>query len=357
MDLFSSYKLSHLELNNRMAMAPMTRSRALAGNVPSPMAAIYYTQRASAGLIITEGAQVSPQGVGYIRTPGIHSEEQVSGWQAVTEAVHMAGSKIYAQLWHVGRVSHPDFHSSELPVAPSALPIDGDIFTPEGKKTIVTPRALMRAELPGIVEQFRRGAENAKLAGFDGVELHGANGYLLDQFLRDGSNHRTDDYGGSIQNRARLPLEVTKAVIEVWGPDRVGYHISPYFLELSMSDSNPVVTFSYLAAELDRLGIGYLHVREGVSKDAGPPEGQPRLTPTLRKMFKGTCMVNGGYDLGTGNAAIKNGEADLVSFGVRFLANPDLPERFKNGAPLNEPDRSTFYAGEEKGYIDYPSLG
>lgn len=356
MNLFSSYRLGGLELANRMVMAPMTRSRALAGNVPNPLAATYYVQRASAGLLITEGTQVSPQGVGYIRTPGIHSPEQVDGWKKVTGAVHEAGGKIFAQLWHVGRVSHPDFHGGTLPVAPSALPVEGEVFTQQGKNRMVTPRALETDEVPDIVEQFRLGAENAKLAGFDGVELHGANGYMLDQFLRDGANQRTDAYGGSIRNRARLPLEVTEAVIEVWGPERVGYRIAPYFSAFSMSDSDPVATFSYLAKELSRLKLGYLHIFEALAGSTAPPAGSVRLTPVLRELFMGTYIVNGGYDAGSGNTVVERGEADLVAFGVPFLANPDLPERFRRNAPLNIPDYTTFYAGEEKGYTDYPQL-
>lgn len=356
MNLFSQYKSDDLVLSNRMVMSAMTRCRAVEGNVPNPISIIYYTQRASAGLIITEGSQVSPQGVGYIRTPGIHSPEQVSGWKKVTEAVHQAGGKIFLQLWHVGRVSHPDFLGGELPVAPSALPVEGYIHTLQGKKKIVTPRALKLSEIPGIIEQFRKGAENAKAAGFDGVEIHGANGYLLDQFLRDGSNHRTDAYGGSIQNRARLGLEVTEAVIDVWGPERVGYKISPYFSMLSMSDSNPVETFSYLAEELSRLKLGFLDVSEAIAGPTSVPAGVVRTTPILRRIFKGTYIVNGGYDANSGNAVIEQGEADLVAFGVLFLANPDLPERFRRNAPLNPPDNSTFYTGEEKGYIDYPKL-
>lgn len=356
MNLFSTYRLGDQELTNRMVMAPMTRSRALDGNVPNPLAAAYYAQRASAGLIITEGAQVSTQGVGYIRTPGIHSAEQVAGWQQVTEAVHRARGKIFAQLWHVGRVSHPDFHGGELPVAPSALPVEGEVFTAQGKKEIVPPRALEPGEMPGIVEQFRQGAENAKAAGFDGIEIHGANGYLLDQFLRDGANRRNDAYGGSVRNRARLPLEVTEAVMGVWGRERVGYRISPYFSGYSMSDSNPVATYTYLAAELGRLRLGYLHIFEGLSGSTAPPAGGARTTPLLRKQFKGTYIVNGGYDVATASAVLDRGEADLVAFGVLFLANPDLPERFRRNASLNSPDYTTFYVGEEKGYTDYPAL-
>jgi N-ethylmaleimide reductase len=334
----------------------MTRGRALEGNVPNPLAATYYAQRASAGLQITEASQVSPQGVGYIRTPGMHSQAQVAGWKKITDAVHAAGGKIFAQLWHVGRVSHPDFHNGELPIAPSALPVEGEAFTNNGRVKIVTPRALALNELPGVVAQFRAAAENAKTAGFDGVELHGANGYLLDQFLRDGSNRRTDVYGGSIQNRARFPLEVTEAVLGVWEPERVGYKLSPHFAMFSMSDSNPIETFSYLAREMNRLQIGYLHVGEAIAGPFAAPAGTVRVTPILRDIFDGAVIVNGGYDARSANAAIASGEADLVAFGVPFLANPDLPARYRKGASLNAPDQATFYAGEEKGYIDYPAL-
>jgi N-ethylmaleimide reductase len=348
--LFSPYRLGEIELNNRLVMAPMTRSRAIEHNVPNPLAATYYAQRASAGLIVTEATQVSPQGVGYIRTPGIHSPAQVAGWRRITEAVHRAGGKIFLQLWHVGRISHPDFHDGELPVAPSAIAANGQVFTAKGPQDMVTPRALTVAELPGIVEQFRRGAENAKAAGFDGVEIHGANGYLLDQFLRDGTNKRTDAYGGSVENRARLPLEVTKAVIDVWGADRVGYRISPNSPFNSMSDSNPAATFSYIAEQLDKLGILYLHVVDPVAA------GDQRITPLLRRKFDRTYIVNGGFDLASAETAIRNGEADLVAFGTPFLANPDLPRRYRIQAPLNVPDQATFYAGEAKGFTDYPAL-
>jgi N-ethylmaleimide reductase len=353
--LFSPYSLGGIALANRIVMAPMTRSRALDGNVANPLAALYYTQRASAGLMITEATQVSPQGVGYIRTPGIYSPEQVTGWKHITDAVHRVGGKIFAQLWHVGRVSHPDFHGGALPVAPSALSVDGEAFTSNGKVKIPTPRALETHEIPGIVQQFRKGAENAKAAGFDGIELHGANGYLLDQFLRDGSNHRTDTYGGSLPNRARLALEVTDAVVDVFGADRVGYRLSPYFAGYSMSDSNPIETFTHIAKELNARKLGYLHVSEAV---AGPmkAEGKVRVTPFLRAVFEGTFIVNGGYDADAGNAALARGEADLVAYGVPFIANPDLPLRYRDGASLNAPDQTTFYAGEEKGYVDYPAL-
>jgi N-ethylmaleimide reductase len=348
--LFQPYRLGNIELTNRLVMAPMTRSRALEHNVPNPLAATYYAQRASAGLIVSEATQVSPQGVGYIRTPGIHSADQVAGWIKVTEAVHRAGGKIFLQLWHVGRISHPDFHGGELPVAPSAIAAAGQVFTAKGPQQMVTPRALTLAELPGIVEQFRRGAENAKAAGFDGVELHGANGYLLDQFLRDGTNRRTDAYGGTVENRARLPIEVAKAVIDVWGADRVGYRISPNGTFNSMSDTNPLQTFSYLAEQLSKLGVVYLHVVDPVA------DGAKRASPLLRRRFNRTYIVNGGFDLDSANAAMRGGEADLVAFGTRFLANPDLPQRYRIDASLNVPDQATFYAGEDKGFTDYPSL-
>jgi N-ethylmaleimide reductase len=355
--LVSRYRLGELELKNRLVMSPMTRSRAVDGNVPNPLAATYYAQRAAAGLIVTEATQVSPQGVGYIRTPGIHSSEQVAGWRQVTDAVHRAGGKIFAQLWHVGRISHPDFHGGALPVAPSAIAADGEVFTSRGPTKMVTPRALEVKELPGIVVQFQKGAENAQAAGFDGVELHGANGYLLDQFLRDGANQRTDAYGGSIRNRARFPLEVTEAVVAVWGPDRVGYKVSPNSAFNSMSDSDPIATFSYFADELSRLRLVYLHATEGVAGPMAPPAGTIRAAPVLRKRFKGALILNGGYDAHSADAAIARGDADLIAFGVPFLANPDLPVRYAKRSPLNAPDQATFYAGEAKGYIDYPALG
>jgi N-ethylmaleimide reductase len=354
--LFSPFRLGGVDLPNRIVMAPMTRSRAVDGNVPNPLAIDYYVQRASAALIITEATQVSPQGVGYIRTPGIHSAEQVAGWRRVTAAVHAAGGRIVAQIWHVGRISHPDFHGGALPVAPSAIAPDGEVFTHKGKTRIVTPRALETDEIPGIVAQFRQAAENAKAAGFDGVEIHGANAYLLDQFLRDGANKRTDAYGGSVENRARLPLEVAAAVAEVWGAQRVGYRVSPTLGIYSMSDSDPGRTFSYLAAQLSRMGLGYLHVLEAISGPMVAAQTGERVTPLLRKTFAGALIVNGGYDARSGEQAIARGDADLVAYGVPFVANPDLPERYRTGGPLNAADPDTFYAGEEKGYTDYPLL-
>jgi len=356
MDLFSTFALGDIQLSNRIVMAPMTRSRALEGNVPNPLAIKYYEQRATAGLIITEGSQVSQQGVGYIRTPGIHSDDQVEGWKKVSDGVHSLGGKIFIQLWHVGRVSHPDFHEGELPVAPSALPVDGEVFTPSGPKKIETPRALNSEEIPGIIDQFKKGAENAKRAGFDGVEIHGANSYLLDQFLKDGSNKRSDEYGGNLENRVRLPLEVTKAVASVWGPERVGYRIAPHSSHYSMSDSDSAATTEYFVDKLNELSIGYIHVVEPIDGLMALPEGTKKIAPLLRERFDRTFIINGGYDGKTGSDAVESGEADLVSYGIPFLANPDLPERFRQNAPLNEADFDTFYAGEEKGYIDYPKL-
>jgi N-ethylmaleimide reductase len=353
-NLLSPYKLGNLELPNRVVMAPLTRNRAGEGNVPGQLNATYYVQRASAGLIITEATQVSPQGLGYPSTPGIHSAEQVEGWKLVTDAVHQQGGRIFLQLWHVGRISHPDLQpDGALPVAPSAIAPKGEAATYEGPKPFVTPRALETSEIPEIVEQYRKGAENALQAGFDGVEVHGANGYLLDQFLRDGTNHRTDEYGGSIENRARLLLEVTEAVTGVWGAERVGVRLSPSGTFNDMHDSNPLATFGYAAEALNRFGLAYLHIVEVNEADLRHG-GTEVPTRHLRDRFTGTLMVNGGYNSDRANAVLGKKEADLVSFGTLFLANPDLPQRFALNAPLNPPDPTTFYGGGEKGYTDYP---
>ena len=353
-NLLSPYKLSNLELPNRIVMAPLTRNRAGVGNVPGPLNATYYAQRASAGLIIAEATQVSPQGLGYPATPGIHSPEQVAGWKLVTDAVHQEDGRIFLQLWHVGRISHPDLQpDGMLPVAPSAITPRGEAATYEGMKPFVTPRALETSEIPGIVEQYRQGAKNALEAGFDGVEIHGANGYLLDQFLRDGTNQRTDEYGGSIENRARLLLEVTEAVVGVWGAQRVGVRLSPSGTFNDMHDSNPLETFGYATEALNRFGLAYLHIVEVTEADLRHG-GTEVPTSYLRDRFTGTLMVNAGYDRDRGNAVIAKKEADLVSFGTLFLANPDLPRRFALKAPLNQPDPITFYGGTEKGYTDYP---
>ena len=354
--LFSPYQLGELTLKNRFVMAAMTRSRALPGNVQNPLAAQYYVQRASAGLQITEGTQVSPQGIGYVRTPGIHDDAQVAAWRHVTDAVHAAGGVIFAQLWHVGRISHPEFHGGEPPVAPSAITPSGQVFTSQGRVAMVTPRALETHEIPGIVDQFRRAAVHAKNAGFDGVELHGANGYLLDQFLRDGSNQRTDEYGGSLERRARFPLEVTEAVASVWGAARVGYKLAPWYSNAGNPDSNPPAMATHLIERLGQLRLGFIEIAEAVAGPFAPPSPAERLMPTLKRTFGGTLIANGGYEGATAEALLRAGDADLVSFARPFLANPDLPERVRRSAPLNPPDVATFYTGEERGYTDYPFL-
>jgi N-ethylmaleimide reductase len=353
--LLTPAQLGPYTLRNRMVMAPMTRNRAGAGLVPNEIMVTYYSQRASAGLIVTEGTQVSEQGIGYPNTPGTHTAEQAEGWKRVTDAVHERGSRIFAQLWHVGRISHPSLQpGGALPVGPSAIAPEGTVFTYEGPKDFVTPRALDLDEIPGVVRQFEEGARYALEAGFDGVEIHGANGYLLDQFLRDGSNHRTDAYGGSIENRARLMLEVTEAVAKIWGADRVGMRVSPLGAFNSMSDSDPEATFGYVAEQLGKLGLGYLHAAMLMGAE-NPETREHRMAALLKEKFGGTFMINGGFNRETGEAVLAGGVADLVSFGSLFLANPDLPERFAEGAGLNTPDRATFYGGDHRGYIDYPT--
>jgi N-ethylmaleimide reductase len=354
--LFTPVQIGALTLPNRIVMAPMTRNRAAAGNVPGALAATYYAQRASAGLIISEAAQVMPEGQGYPATPGIHSDDQVAGWRKVTEAVHDAGGRMFLQLWHVGRVSHPDFQpGGALPVAPSAIRPAGQAVTLEGMKDFVTPRALDRSEIPGIIAAYRDGARNALAAGFDGVEVHGANGYLLDQFLRDGSNQRQDDYGGPVENRARLLLEVTSAVCEVWGSDRVGVRLSPLQPFNDMRDSDPEGTFSYTVEQLNPLNLAYLHVTEMGAEQRGVA-GPSFDLGKLRDIFQGPYMTNAGYTRDRANAALAAGDADLVAFGVPYIANPDLVARFAADAPLNEADQATFYGGGAEGYTDYPTL-
>jgi N-ethylmaleimide reductase len=356
-DLFSPFRLGPLTLPNRIVMAPMTRNRAGSGNVPGPLAATYYQQRASAGLIVTEATQISPQGVGYPGTPGIHTAEQVAGWKRVTDAVHGAGGRIYLQLWHVGRISHPSLQpGGGLPVAPSAIAPAGQAMTREGLKPFVTPRALETAEIPGIVEDYRLGARHAREAGFDGVELHGANGYLVDQFLRDRTNHRTDRYGGSTQNRARFLIEVTEALVGEWGAERVGVRLSTTAPFNDMGDSDPSATFTTAVGELNRFGLAYLHIVEPAPGDPVPAGVMPDLR-FFRKLWRGTLMGNKGYDLARAEAVLHDGAADLVSFAALFLANPDLPERLRRGGPFNPPDRKTFYGGDAGGYTDYPALG
>jgi N-ethylmaleimide reductase len=356
MKLFSSYKLGPYEMKNRMVMAPMTRNRAGRGNSPQPVNALYYAQRAGAGLIITEASQVSPQGLGYPDMPGIYSPEQIGGWRLVTDLVHKRGGLIFLQLFHCGRISHPSLQpGGAAPVAPSAIKPKGEAMTYKGPRPFVEPRALQKEEVAGIVEQFRRGAENAREAGFDGVELHAANGYLLDQFLRDGSNQRTDQYGGSVENRARFLFEVTEAVVNVWGEGRVGVRISPENPFNDIYDSNSELIFSHVAEGLNRFPLAYLHVVEiDLSNPTDFSASLNSITQILRGVNKGAYVTNGGYDRDAAERVLETGDADLVSFGRLFLANPDLPERFKRGTPLNEPDPTTFYGGDERGYTDYP---
>jgi N-ethylmaleimide reductase len=356
--LFTATRVGALELANRIVMAPMTRNRAAEGNVPTALMAEYYRQRASAGLIVTEATQVAPEGQGYPSTPGIHTSAQVDGWRQVTKAVHERGGKIALQLWHVGRISHPSFQpGGRLPVAPSAIAPEGNAHTASGPRPFVAPRALEAAEIPGIVAQYARGAELAMDAGFDGVEIHGANGYLVDQFLRDGTNRRTDGYGGSVENRVRFLLEVVTAVSTAVGAERTGIRLSPLSPYNSMSDSDPETTFLAAVNALRPLGLAFIHVIEPVRADwRSAPDGGGRLTPRLRRAFGGGVIANGGYGRDTADSVLAGGEADLVSFGTAFLANPDLPKRLRLRAALNLPNPHTFYGGDAQGYTDYPTL-
>jgi len=353
--LLSSVRVGPYTLHNRLVMAPMTRNRSSRATVPQPMNALYYAQRALAGLIVTEGTQVSPQGAGYPYTPGIHNAEQVQGWRSITDEVHRNGGRIFLQLWHVGRISHPSLQpNGALPVAPSAIRPEGEAHTYEGRMPFVTPRALDLEEIPEIIAQFRNGAIHALNAGFDGVEIHAANGYLIDQFLRDGTNRRTDAYGGSVANRARFLMEVVEAVAQVWGANRVGVRLSPVNPFNSMYDSDPQATFEYVAEQLSPVGLAYLHV---VEADEHGETTHPAVNfRRIRNAFAGTYIANGGFDHERASAYLTQGHADLISFGRLFLANPDLPERFAQNTPLNVPNQATFYGGNERGYTDYPSL-
>lgn len=353
--LFEPYQFGKITLRNRIVMAPLTRNRAAKGNIPSALAVKYYAQRASAGLIVTEATQISPEGQGYEATPGIHSREQVEGWKKVTEAVHARGGRIVVQLWHVGRVSHVRLQpNGQAPVAPSAIRAKTKTFVDGQFIDVSEPRALRADELPGIVAAYRQAARNAIEAGFDGVEIHGANGYLLDQFLRDSSNKRTDDYGGSIQNRARLLLEVTKAVADEIGAGRTGIRISPVTPANDVSDSDPQPLFDYVVEQLDKLGLLFIHVIEGAT--GGARDFVPFDYGALRRRFRGTYIANNGYTLELAKEAVAAGRADLIAFGKLFISNPDLVERLRAGAQLTDPDKTTFYGGGEKGYVDYPAL-
>ncbi|MCY1271158.1 N-ethylmaleimide reductase [compost metagenome] len=346
--LFDPIKIGELELANRIIMAPLTRCRAGEERVPNALMAEYYAQRASAGLIISEATSVTPMGVGYANTPGIWSDAQVRGWRLVTQAVHEQGGKIFLQLWHVGRISDPIFLNGELPVAPSAIAAKGHVSLLRPERPYTVPRVLEIEEIARIVDAFRAAAENAKLAGFDGVELHGANGYLLDQFLQDGSNSRDDRYGGSIENRARLMLEVTDALISVWGAGRVGVHLAPRGDAYDMGDSNRAETFTHVARELGRRKIAFICVREHEADDS--------LNQQLKPAFGGTYIANERFEREQANAWLAERKADAVAFGIPFIANPDLPERLLRNSPLNAPRPETFYARGPEGYVDYPRL-
>jgi N-ethylmaleimide reductase len=356
--LFTPTQVGPYKLSHRVVMAPLTRMRSDPGDIPSDLMIEYYTQRASkGGLIISEATPVSTRGNGYAGAPGIYSDTQIAGWQRVTNAVHAKGGRIFQQLWHVGRQSHVDLQpNGDAPVAPSAIAAEGYAYSKRGEVPFSMPRALELHEIPGIIEEFRSGAERALRAGFDGVEIHGANGYLPDQFLQDGTNKRTDEYGGPIENRARFLLEVTQAAISVWGADRVGVRIAPSGTYGSMSDSDPATTFGYVTTQLDRLGIAYLHVVEPRIKGTEEvSHGRPPIAAQhLRPKFSRTLIAAGGFTPASAEAAVTFGDADLVAFGRHFISNPDLPERLRQGLPLTRYDRSTFYGGDARGYTDYP---
>ncbi|WP_342627397.1 alkene reductase [Nguyenibacter vanlangensis] len=355
--LFTPFGAGALSLDHRVVMAPLTRLRSEPGDMPGALMREYYTQRASrGGLIVSEATPVARQGYGYAGAPGIYDDAQIAGWRTVTDAVHAHGGRIVMQLWHVGRQSHHDLQpDGAAPVAPSAIQAEGYAYTANGPVPFSMPRALERDEIPAIIEQFRQGAARAKAAGFDGVEIHGANGYLPDQFLQDGTNHRTDEYGGPIENRARFLLEITQAAIDVWGAGRVGVRLSPSGTYGAMSDSNPQKTFGYVAEKLNGMGIAYLHVVEprirGTELIA---EGDAVAARTLRGVFSGTLIAAGGFDGAGAEAIIRAGDADAVAFGRHFISNPDLPERLRHDLPLTPYDRSTFYGGGAHGYVDYP---
>jgi N-ethylmaleimide reductase len=355
MNLFSPINIGNYTLKNRIFMAPMTRCRSIQNNIPNELMATYYGQRASAGLIISEATQISTQGIGYPYTPGIHTDAQVEGWKKVTQTVHDKGGKIFLQLWHVGRISHSSYHDGELPVAPSAIKPSGEIYTYEGMKTFETPRALTVKEIEEIVKEYAAAAKNAIEAGFDGVEIHAANGYLLDQFLRDGTNIRDDAYGGSIENRSRFLLDVIKAVIAEIGTDKTGVRLSPSGTFNDMSDSDPQIHFTYICEKLNACDLAYLHIIDALEEDIRHGANVVELS-ILRDAYQGVLITNGEYTKERGNAVIQNHEADAVAFGVLFLANPDLPERFRANSDLNEADPDTFYTQDEKGYTDYPTM-
>jgi len=356
MDLFSPLTVGNLTLKNRIVMAPLTRCRSVEDHRANAMMADYYAQRATAGLIVSEATMVSPMGMGYPATPGIYSPEQLESWKQVTKAVHDKGGSIFMQLWHVGRISHPSFLGGELPVAPSAVKPAGQTFTFEGMQEFVTPRPLETDEIPGIVALYVAAAENAVAAGFDGVEIHAANGYLIDQFLRNGTNKRSDAYGGSVENRSRFLLEIVEGVSAAVGAGRTGVRLSPSGTFNDMSDSDPLTLFTHVLRRLSDADLAYVHIVDALEGDIRHGANVVELA-ALRDAYKGVLIICGGYDKARGNAAIADGLADAVAYGALYIANPDLPERFKEDSPLNAPDPETFYTQDEKGYLDYPAMG
>ena len=355
-DLFDSFDLRGLLLSNRIVMSAMTRTRATEDDVPTDVMRDYYVQRASAGLIVTECTQISDQAHGIIRAPGLHRADQIAGWRRITDAVHAAGGRIYCQIWHCGRVGHPDMRGGAPPVGPSPIPATGDFFLPSGRVEFPVPRALRIDEIPGIIADFAQATRNARAAGFDGVELHGANGYLQDQFLQNGSNQRTDAYGGPVENRARLMLETTQAMIDAWSADRVGVRLSPSSYLYGVDDSNKLETFGFVIRALDALRVGYLCLLEPNAKDADIGVQILNVAATFRPMISVPVIVNTGFDKAKANAVLASGNADLVAFGVPYIANPDLVERLRTNAPLSRPDPALFYGVGAKGYTDYPVL-
>ncbi|MAT16774.1 MAG: alkene reductase [Planctomyces sp.] len=353
--LFTPLKVGALELPNRILMAPLTRGRAT-DRVPNELMEEYYTQRASAGLIISEATAISPQGYGWHGAPAMYSPEHVAGWKQVTDSVHHAGGRIFLQLWHMGRVSHPDFQGGQPPVGPSPIAAVGEAHTPSGKQPYVVPHALTVNEIGGVVEQYAAATARAREAGFDGVEIHGANGYLIDQFLRDSANQRTDEYGGSIENRLRFLREVVTAVTREWSPDRTGLRLSPTMNGQGMSDRDPVALYTRVAEMLNGFDLAYVHTAESIRPGRIYNPDVARVTPHIRANYQGTFITNGGYDAETAAAAIENNEADAIAFGQPFIANPDLPHRLRTGADLNPPNIETFYTTGPEGYVDYPAL-
>jgi N-ethylmaleimide reductase len=358
--LFSPLKVGPLTLSHRVVMAPLTRMRSQQpGDIPNDLMVEYYAQRASqGGLIISEATTISVGGRGYLGAPGIYSDEQVAGWKKVVDAIHAKGGYIFLQLWHVGRVSHVDMTNGATPIAPSTVPFEGVAFTKNGWVPVSPHRALNLEEIPDLIEDYRRAARRAKVAGFDGVELHGGNGYLLDQFIQDGTNKRTDAYGGPVENRARLLLEVLDAVVSVWGANRVGVRLSPRTQFNSMSDSSPTALFAYIGEQLNKCGLAYLHLIEPrIKGNAAVADGLPPVAAgELRKVFKGNILAAGGFEPDSAEAIIETGDADFVAFGRHFIANPDLPQRIQKVLPLTPYDRTTFYGGDARGYTDYPDF-